>query len=77
MFEPSSYDLTGIPFLIKKRPVKVDEQLSEILDDRLGLRHVLTRVRNIATGERLLLKIPPSPRASGESTPQEDSHEER
>lgn len=34
--------------------MKVDEQLMEVFDERMGLQHVLTRARNTETGESLL-----------------------
>ncbi|OJJ82592.1 uncharacterized protein ASPGLDRAFT_36724 [Aspergillus glaucus CBS 516.65] len=52
-----NYDWTGKSLLITQRRVKIDEQLSEVLDDRLGLRHILTRAHDTNTGERLMLTI--------------------
>ena len=52
-----NYDWTGKSLLITQRRVKIDEQLSEVLDDRLGLRHVLTRAHDTNTGECLILTI--------------------
>lgn len=52
-----NYDWTGKSLLITQRRVKIDEQLSEVLDDQLGLRHVLTRAHDTNTGERLILTI--------------------
>lgn len=57
MFAIWNYDWTGKSLLITQRRVKIDEQLSEVLDDQLGLRHVLTRAHDTNTGERLMLTI--------------------
>lgn len=41
-----NFDWTGAPLTIMERKVKIDEQLTEVFDDRLGLRHVLTRAHH-------------------------------
>ncbi|RAL03492.1 uncharacterized protein BO80DRAFT_488488 [Aspergillus ibericus CBS 121593] len=52
-----AYSLEGRVFDFDGRKLKIEEQLSEVLDMRMGQRHVLAKARNIDNQKPSLLKI--------------------
>ncbi|PYI05176.1 hypothetical protein BO78DRAFT_346135 [Aspergillus sclerotiicarbonarius CBS 121057] len=52
-----AFSLEGRVFDIDGRKLKIEEQLSEVLDPRFGQRHVLAKTRNIDNKRPSLLKI--------------------
>ncbi|RAK97939.1 uncharacterized protein BO80DRAFT_179776 [Aspergillus ibericus CBS 121593] len=52
-----AFSLEGRVFDIEGRKLKIEEQLSEVLDRRMGQRHVLAKARNIENKLPSLLKI--------------------
>jgi hypothetical protein len=52
-----SFDFTGRKRTIKGRDIEIEQQLTEVLDDRMGQRQVLTLARYLDTNEPIMLKI--------------------
>ncbi|KNG79960.1 hypothetical protein ANOM_011651 [Aspergillus nomiae NRRL 13137] len=51
------FDCTGSVMRFDDKELKLNEQLTEVLDDRMGQRHVLAFADDIKTEERYLVKI--------------------
>lgn len=51
------FDWTGVSLVIMDKRVKIEEQPTEVFDERMGLQLVLTHAHNIETGEHLFSKI--------------------
>ena len=52
-----AFSLEGRVFEIEGRILKVEEQFSEVLDRRMGQRHVLAKARNTVTRLSFFIKI--------------------
>ena len=52
-----SFDCTGTVIKYDGKEYKIKEQLTEVLDDRMGQRHVLALAENTKTAEPHMVKI--------------------
>ncbi|PWY74490.1 hypothetical protein BO94DRAFT_589172 [Aspergillus sclerotioniger CBS 115572] len=52
-----AYSLEGRVFQIDGNRLEIEEQLSEVLDRRMGQRHVLAKARNTVTQKSCFIKI--------------------